>query len=152
LTLTDLHSYALTFRQLSQPASLERCGMDENILPIAILPYEAKPLVAIVHFHPADAFRGGPGTRLLLRMGSRDRAPRLCAHHLTCIDLNYFGDLWALLPLTDSDLDPGALGHAAVPCGLQLTDVQECLGPTDDGDESKAFLCIEPFDDCCDRL
>ena len=99
MALTDLHSYALTFRQLSQPASLERCGMDENILPIAILPYEAKPLVTIIHFDPADAFRGGPGTRLLLRMGSRDRAPRLCAHHLTCIDLNHFGDLWALLPL-----------------------------------------------------
>ena len=31
------------------------------------------------------------------------------------IDLNDFGDLRALLPLADTDLDVGTLGHAAMP-------------------------------------
>ena len=51
LAMTDLHAHALTFRQLPQPAALERCRMDENILSSSIRPYEAKPLVAIVHFN-----------------------------------------------------------------------------------------------------
>src|SRR5438552_7449757 len=128
--------------------------MDENILASAILPYEAKPLVAIVHFNRTDAFRGRPDTGLLLRRGTRGRAPRLCARHLscTCVDLNHFGDLWALLPVADSDLDASTLGHAAVACCLQLTDVDECLGPADDGEKPKALLGIEPFDECFNRL
>src|SRR5436189_121780 len=59
--------------------------------------------------------------------------------------------LRALLTLAESDLDAGALGHAAVPCGFQLTNVHECLGPADHGDKPEALLGIEPFDDRVDR-
>jgi hypothetical protein len=51
--------------------------MHENILAAPILPYEAKPLVAIVHFNRTDAFGGCPDTGLLLRRGTSGRAPRL---------------------------------------------------------------------------
>jgi hypothetical protein len=50
LTLTDLHSHTLTFRQPAQPAALERRRMDENILPTAILAYKTKSLIGIVPF------------------------------------------------------------------------------------------------------
>ena len=55
------------------------------------------------------------------------------------------------MALANSDLDAGALGHAAVPCCFQLTNVHECLGPADHGDKPKALLGIEPFDDRFDR-
>jgi len=71
---------------------------------------------------------------------------------LILCDLDHFGDLRALLTLADPDLDAGALGHAAVPRGLQLPDVHECFGPAGHGDKPKALLGIEPFDDCFDRL
>src|SRR5260370_17953889 len=70
----------------------------------------------------------------------------------TFVHLDQLADLWALQPLADSDLDAGALRHAAVSCCLQHTDVHECLGSTDHGDKPKALLGIEPFDDCFDRL
>src|SRR3954447_24555847 len=83
----------------------------------------------------------------------RGRAPRRCARHLSCtrVHLDHFGNLRAFLALADSDLDAGALGHAAVPCCFQLTNVHECLGPTDHGDKPEALLGIEPFDDRFDR-
>src|SRR3954447_7446139 len=83
----------------------------------------------------------------------RGRAPRRCARHLSCtrVHLNNFGNLRAFLALADSDLDAGALGHAAVPGCFQLTNVQECLGPAGHGDKPEALLGIEPFDDRFDR-
>ena len=69
----------------------------------------------------------------------------------TQIDLSDFGDFRAFLPLANSDFEPSALRHAAVPCCLQLTDVQECFGTADHGDKPKALLSIEPFDDGFDR-
>src|SRR5712671_1269509 len=68
------------------------------------------------------------------------------------IDLNDFGNLKALLPLADTDLDAGALWHAAVPCCLQVTDVYKCVGAAHHGHKSKALLSIEPFDDRFDRF
>jgi hypothetical protein len=80
------------------------------------------------------------------------QSPRRCARHLswTGVHLNHFGNLGALLALTDSDLDAGAFGHAAVPRCFQLTNVHECVGPADHGDKPKALLGIEPFDDRID--
>lgn len=49
LTLPDLHPHTLAFCQRGQPAALERRGMDENILPTAILAYETNPLSALYH-------------------------------------------------------------------------------------------------------
>jgi hypothetical protein len=88
-----LHPHTLTFRQLTQPAPTERRGMDEYILATAILPYEAKPPVAIVHLNRTDAFRGRPDTGLQLRRGTMGRAPRRCAGHLsrTRVDLSLQG-------------------------------------------------------------
>ena len=51
LTLTDLHTYALTFRQLIQPTAAERRRVDENILSAAILRYETKSLLDVVPFN-----------------------------------------------------------------------------------------------------
>ena len=65
-------------------------------------------------------------------------------------NLNNFGDLGALLPLADTHLDVSTLGHVAVPCFLQLTDVYERVGPPYHGDKAKALFSIEPFDDCFD--
>ena len=50
LTLTDLHSHTLTFRQPAQSAAVKRRRMDENILPTAILAYKAKSLIGVVPF------------------------------------------------------------------------------------------------------
>ena len=43
LTLTDLHPHTLTFRQLTQPAPIERRGMNEDILAAAVRRYETEP-------------------------------------------------------------------------------------------------------------
>ena len=51
LTLTDLHTYALTFRQLIQPTAAERRRVDENILSAAILRYETKSPLDVVPFN-----------------------------------------------------------------------------------------------------
>jgi hypothetical protein len=50
LTLTDLHTYTLTFGQLTSAAA-ERRRMDENILSAAILRYETKSLLDVVPFN-----------------------------------------------------------------------------------------------------
>jgi hypothetical protein len=60
LTLTDLHPYPLAFRQFAQSAASKRCRMHENILAAVILAYEAKPFLAVVHFHTAEGFRYRP--------------------------------------------------------------------------------------------
>jgi len=73
LTLTDLHPHALTFCQPAQPAALKRRRMDENILSAAILPYEAKPLFAVVPLDRTDAFLGRPDVGLPLRRGTTER-------------------------------------------------------------------------------
>jgi hypothetical protein len=62
-----LHPHPLTFREHAQPAPIERFGMDENILPTAILPYEAKSLIGVVPFNRTDAFLGCPNARLSRR-------------------------------------------------------------------------------------
>jgi hypothetical protein len=51
LTLTDLHTYRLTFRQLIQPTAAERRRVDENILFAPILRYETKSLLDVVPFN-----------------------------------------------------------------------------------------------------
>jgi hypothetical protein len=51
LTLTDLHTYTLTFRQLIQPTAAERRRVDENIFSAAILRYETKSLLDVVPFN-----------------------------------------------------------------------------------------------------
>jgi hypothetical protein len=51
LTLTDLHTYTLTFGQLIQSAAAERGRVDENILSAAILRYETKSLLDVVPFN-----------------------------------------------------------------------------------------------------
>jgi hypothetical protein len=48
LTLTDLHTYTLTFRQLIQPTAAARRRVDENILSAAILRYETKSFLEFV--------------------------------------------------------------------------------------------------------
>jgi hypothetical protein len=48
LTLTDLHTYTLTFGQLIQSAAAERDRVDENILSAAILRYETKSFLEFV--------------------------------------------------------------------------------------------------------
>ena len=50
LTLTDLHSHTLTFRQPAQSPAIERRRMDENILPTTILAYKTKSLIGVVPF------------------------------------------------------------------------------------------------------
>ena len=112
------------------------------------------PLSALYHLTEPTHSSVGPTPGCRCEDGTRGRAPLRRARHLscTCVHLDHFGDLWALLPLADSDLDASALRHAAVSCCLQQTDVHECLGSTDHGDKPKALLGIEPFDDCFDRL
>src|SRR4029077_11061765 len=118
-------------------------GMDEDILSPAVLTDKTEPLVGPVHFKETNTF---------LRLGydreSSGRALFRRSHQLnrTQIHLNDFGDFRTLLPLADLDLDARALGHVAVSRCLKLADVQECLGPSDHGDKSKALLGIEPFD------
>jgi hypothetical protein len=48
--LTDLHPHTLTFRQLTQPAPIERRGMNEDILAAAVRRYETEPFFDIVPF------------------------------------------------------------------------------------------------------
>ena len=55
------------------------------------------------------------------------------------VNLDYFADLWAFLAWTDSDLDARALRQAAVPCCLQDTNVEECIGCADDVTKPKPF-------------
>ena len=50
-TLTDLHTYTLTFRQLIQPTAAARRRVDENILSAAILRYESKSFLDVVPFN-----------------------------------------------------------------------------------------------------
>lgn len=129
--------------------------MDEDILSTAILRYETESLLGVVSFNCTKTFLCRPHTGLPLRGGTgKRRTPLSPARHLssTCVYLDDLGDLWALQPLADSDLDVGALRHAAMSCCLQHTDVHECLGSTDHGDKPKALLGIEPFDDGFDRL
>src|SRR4051812_29976356 len=47
LTLSDLHPHPLTLHERGQSAALKRRRMHEHILPAAVLPDEAKPLVTI---------------------------------------------------------------------------------------------------------
>jgi hypothetical protein len=65
VTLTDLHSHALTFRQPAQSAALKRFRMDKNILPTIILLYETEPLMSVVPFNRTDAFLSRPDAGLL---------------------------------------------------------------------------------------
>ena len=67
LTLTNIHSHTLTFRQPAQSAAFEGPHMDEYILPAAVLAYETKPLFAVVPFDRTDAFLGRPDAGLTLR-------------------------------------------------------------------------------------
>ena len=83
LTLTDLHPHTLTFRQPAQSAAPKRRGMDEDILPTAIPPYEPKPFIGVVPFNRTDAFLGGPNADLSLRKGTRGRAPLRRARDLS---------------------------------------------------------------------
>src|SRR5664280_555966 len=103
--------------------------MDENILPAAILPYETKALVGVVPFNRTDAFLGHPDAGLSLYDGTRGRASLRRTRHLsiTCVHLDHFGDLMALLPLADSDLDASAIRHAAV--SLSLIHISEPTRP-----------------------
>jgi hypothetical protein len=57
----------LTFRQIAQPAALERLRMDENVLPTTILPYETEPLLGVVPFDQTDAFLSQSDVGLPLR-------------------------------------------------------------------------------------
>ena len=50
LTLTDLHPHTLTFRQLTQPAPIERRGMNEDVLATAVRRHETEPFFEIVPF------------------------------------------------------------------------------------------------------
>jgi hypothetical protein len=45
-----LHPHTLTFRQLTQPAPIERRGMNEDILAAAVRRYETEPFFDIVPF------------------------------------------------------------------------------------------------------
>src|SRR4029077_15401974 len=98
--------------------------MNENILSTAVLPDESKPLVGIVHFNRPDGFRHWSGIVPPLRSRTQGRAPGRFARQLgrTRVALNQFGDLGALLPLADSDLDPSAFGNTTMPCCLKMTD------------------------------
>ena len=104
LTLADLHPHTLTFGQLTQSAPIEGRGMNEDVLATTILRYETEPLFDIVPFDRTETFlcrsRSWPW-----RGGTRRRT-RSLAHHLssTRVHLKDFGDLRALRPLADPDL------------------------------------------------
>jgi hypothetical protein len=125
LTLADLHPHTLTLRQPAQPTALERCRMDEDILPTAIRPYEPKSFFGVVKFDRTDAFLGRSDGGLSLSVGSRARAPlnRTRYVNCTCIHLDQFGDLGALLAVTTSNLEARPLRHAVMSRCLQLADM-----------------------------
>src|SRR6185295_13884563 len=118
LTLTDLHPHTLAFRQLSQPAPIECRCMNEDILATTILRCETEPFFDIVPLNRTETFlcrsRSWPW-----RGGTRRRTPSL-AHHLssTRVHLDDLGDLRALLPLADPDLQASPVRYAVVACSL----------------------------------
>jgi hypothetical protein len=154
LTPTDLHAYTLTFRQTLQSAAIERRGMDKHILSTAILRYETESLFRVVPFDCADTFLCRPSVRVSLRGGTRRRTPLSPARHLssTCVHVDDFRDLRALLPLADPDFHASPLRHAATARHLKRSCVHERIGSACYGDKPETLLGIEPFDDCFDRL
>src|SRR4029077_21154473 len=114
LTVADLHSHTLTFRQLTQSAPIEGRGMNEDVLATTILRYETKPLFDIVPFAQTETFLCRSRSRPL-RGGTRRRTPSL-AHYLssTGVHLKDFGDLRALLPWADPDLQASPVRHGAM--------------------------------------
>jgi len=56
LTVADLHSHTLTFRQLTQSAPIEGRGMNEDVLATAILRYETESLFDVVPFNRTETF------------------------------------------------------------------------------------------------
>ena len=88
--------------------------MNEDVLATTILRYETEPLFDIVPFDRTETFlcrsRSWPW-----RGGTRRRTPSL-AHHLssTRVHLKDFGDLRALRPLADPDLQASPVRHGAM--------------------------------------
>ena len=125
LTLTDLHPHTLTFRQPAQPAALKRRRVDENILPTTVLPYEAKPLFAVVPFDRTDGFLGRPDAGLSLRGRAWLDAPlrRVRRRSGTCVHLDQFAG-------------PSALGR---------------FGPLRERPQGCRYALLPP-DDCYDGL
>jgi hypothetical protein len=136
------------------PRTIERRGMDKHILSTAILRYETESLFRVVPFDCADTFLCRPRVRVSLRGGTRRRTPLSPARHLssTCVHVDDFRDLKALLPLADPDF------HASPPQArcygrhLKRSCVHERIGSACYGDKPETLLGIEPFDDCFDRL
>jgi hypothetical protein len=63
----------------------------------------------------------------------------------TCIHVDDFGDLKALLPLADPDFYASALSHAAVARRLEGSCMDERIGAACHGDKPKTLLGIEPL-------
>ena len=88
--------------------------MNEDVLATTILRYETEPFFDIVPLNRTETFlcrsRSWPW-----RGGTRRRTPSL-AHHLssTRVHLKDFGDLRALLPLADPDLQASPVRHGAM--------------------------------------
>jgi hypothetical protein len=59
-----LHPHTLTFRQLTQPAPIERRGMNEDILAAAVRRYETEPFSTLYHLTEPRHSSVGPAPGL----------------------------------------------------------------------------------------